>query len=606
MRRGRPASPEADRWAVALALLGGAALIAGLLAWALDGVPRRTAILAVLVVSGALSLATILRRTASPDPRLAAAGYLVPDAPLVRVLHVLLTLLHNAGIIVVVYAALARFGALTHPVGAGAERVLPLVTGSYLLLLALACVARLREQGGFVRTWATRAHGIAAVGVTLGFTLVAAAVLPEGHFGHGEAALLEADAVVLALAAALGTGTQLFLALRLPTMLDLVLSGTRMLNQKPAGGGTPPIVHAAVVTALGTVVIGFLAYQLDVADRLGGFRSDRAALLFLLVPTTMALFFATSAFQIWRESRRGFYRQRVSTKLRNDLLVYGLSAAAGITSATLLFLTLTHRITSVGPVPADLDFAKDLIVLGIVATAGPIGMYLHREHKRVDHIEERLPDLLNDLAESRRAGLTMAAALRSASHSDYGALTPEVRKMAAQVGWGVSFTDVLQQFAGRVRTGLVERSVSLIIEASRTGGSVAEILKAAARDAYEIKALQQERRLSMLTYLIVIYVVFFVFLCVIAVLDVRFIPQVLAAGHATAQMEASTQGVSFTPAFDREGIRFVYFNAVVVQAVGNGLVGGVLSESRVTAGFRHVAIMAAMAWVVFRILLATA
>jgi archaeal flagellar protein FlaJ len=110
----------------------------------------------------------------------------------------------------------------------------------------------------------------------------------------------------------------------------------------------------------------------------------------------------------------------------------------------------------------------------------------------------------------------------------------------------------------------------------------------------------------MLTYLIVIYVVFFVFLCVIAVLDIRFIPQVLAAGEATAQIEAATQGVGQAAAFDREGIRFVYFNAVVVQAVGNGLVGGVLSESHVTAGLRHVAIMAAMAWVIFRLLLATA
>jgi flagellar protein FlaJ len=283
--------------------------------------------------------------------------------------------------------------------------------------------------------------------------------------------------------------------------------------------------------------------------------------------------------------------------------VYGFSSLAGLGLATLLVMNLGGRIDAIGPFPGGKDLSKDLIVMTILVTAGPIGWHISRQNRRVDAIENRLPDFLNDLAETRRAGLTLAASLQSCSLSDYGALTPEIQKMANQVSWGVPFTEALAQFAQRVRTNLVRRSVHLIIEASRTGGSVADILKAAARDAYEIKALESERRVNMMTYLIVLYVVFFVFMTVIAVMDSKFIPQVIAANQVAGQIGVEEGNVPLGGGnLDQETMRFTFFSAAIVQAIGNGIVGGVLSEGRVTAGFRHVAIMAFSAWLLFRFL----
>src|SRR5581483_1034192 len=108
------------------------------------------------------------------------------------------------------------------------------------------------------------------------------------------------------------------------------------------------------------------------------------------------------------------------------------------------------------------------------------------------------------------AGMTLPRALLAASKGVYGALTPEIKQMSAQVEWGISFTDALERFAERVRTPLIVRTVSLVTEAARAGGSVVDILNAASSDAREIQQILDDRRRQMGIYSVIIYVSFFV------------------------------------------------------------------------------------------------
>ena len=598
-----PTTPRA--WQGAVFLFAGLGLAAGLAAIGAEGLLRRLCLLVLLLAGLALAQAASARHVPlEPQAAMGGMGYKPPERRLVRALHAFLSLLHNGGIMVVVFAALVRLNVLPLDLPTEVLKFFPLALGAYLMLLALAVKQRIDERGGVLRTWYTRTHGwllglLAAPILLLGAALLFIPSIPFGAF-----TFTEPDLQVLVLAGILGVGTQLFLAVHLPTLFDLVSDLLRLFAEpRRDGRGTPPIVYAILLAVGTTGLLGFLLLRFDLYHRLGGFQDDRVGLLLVLLPVGLALFLAFSALQIWREGRRGLYSKKITRSVRNDILVYGFSALAGLGLATLLVLNLGGRIESIGPFPGGKDLSKDLIVMTILVTAGPIGWHISRQNRRVDAIESRLPDFLNDLAETRRAGLTLAASLQSCSLSDYGALTPEIQKMANQVSWGVPFTDALAQFAERVKTNLVRRSVHLIIEASRTGGSVADILKAAARDAYEIKALESERRVNMMTYLIVLYVVFFVFMTVIAVMDAKFIPQVIAANQVAGQIGVEESNVPLGGGnLDQETMRFTFFSAAIVQAIGNGIVGGVLSEGRVTAGFRHVAIMAFSAWLLFRFL----
>ncbi len=585
--------------------LGLLALLVGFGASQAAGSTRRLLLIALYVCALGVPLLASARAIRRPQASVVGgAGYVVPQTALEKVLHPLLSLLYNAGLMVIVFAALLRFHLLLLTFPEALAQNFPLLLGVYVTLLAVAAERRIAQQGGVLRTWYTRAHAwvlMAVSGLILGAGLVLAAF---GEVrGGGVRYLVEDDLLVLVLVGVLGVGTQIFLAANLPTIFDLASSLARAFTTKRRIGDTPPFVYAAIIAVAAVTAFAIVAIRFDLLGSIGYFRDSRVALLLVAIPVAAAAFFGSAAIQIWREGRRGLYKKRISTRLRNDLIVYGLSSALGLAGGVLLVLAYAGRFDGWGPFTGQ-GLRMDLIAFTIVGTAGPIGVYLHRQDKRVDGIEARLPDFLSDLAETRRAGLTMSAALHSCALSDYGPLTAEVKKMSQQVGWGVSFNEALAQFAERVKTSLVLRSTSLIIEASRTGGSVAEILKAAAKDAHEIKGLENDRRVQMLTYLIVIYVVFGVFVLVIGVLDGQFIPQVLAANKVAAQTSGlGSQSFGNQNNVDIDSIHFAYFLGAMVQSVGNGMVGGVLSEGRVSSGFRHAALMAGISWVVFRFVL---
>lgn len=588
-----------------LLLLSASAMLFGLLASVTVGLAR-TFFLALLVTAAGAAVLVLERSTGVAVTPLGGPGYRVPPAPWVRWLHVIVMVLYSVGIMIVVFAAMVRTNVIDVQVSSGMVQVFPLFIGAYLLLLGVTANQQIERHGGVTRDWSTRTHAflIAAFFALTILAAVALAFSPRIESG-GQVILQTSDLPVLVLIAALGAGTHVLLAAGLPTAIDLLLHLVEKKDrEQPTHIQTPPIVYAMVLAVAVAAVVSFLAAQLDLFDRIGRFRDDRVVYVVAVVPLALVVFFATSALAIWREGRRGLYRKRISTKLRNDLLVYGFSALGGLIGLVALTMVLGGRLEHIPALGSGRDLAKDITALTILATTGPIGWYLHRQHQRLDAIEVRLPDFLNDLAESRRAGLTLTSSLRVAASTDYGGLTPEVRKMANQVGWGISFNEALDQFAQRVNTSLVKRTTQLVIEASHTGGSISEILKAAARDAFELKTIEAERRVTMMTYLIVIYVVFFVFMVVLASLDTQFIPAVIDAQQQVEGTNIEGGLGAGGSNINSEEIRFVYFNAAMVQAIGNGIVGGVLGEGRVTAGFRHVAIMTFSGWVVFRLLLA--
>ncbi|MEW6069834.1 MAG: type II secretion system F family protein [Candidatus Thermoplasmatota archaeon] len=238
------------------------------------------------------------------------------------------------------------------------------------------------------------------------------------------------------------------------------------------------------------------------------------------------------------------------------------------------------------------------LAFAILLPIGPMSFYQYFKIRKIDKMEEKLPDFLRDLSEYWRGGLSMSAAITALSKTEYGALTKEVNKMATQISWGIAFQEVLKLLAERVKTKLVQRSVSLIDEANRAGGRISDILITASNDAREIKWLEVERRKGTATYVIVIYVGFFVYLAVVAVLSGVFLPAVVGAGGGLGEGGAGVGGITIAK-IDTQLLSFILFCSVLVQAVGNGIVGGLMTEGKIVAGLKHSFIMGCIGWIVF-------
>jgi flagellar protein FlaJ len=299
-------------------------------------------------------------------------------------------------------------------------------------------------------------------------------------------------------------------------------------------------------------------------------------------------------------------RLRLYSKKDGTRIVAGVGFAVLLVFFVIAFLNLINSVNiGLRPgEPAGIRF-MNFLVLGIAGFCGPYGFYVARKQKNVKQIERRLPEFLRDVAEAGRFGMTLAEAVIVASSGRYGRLTDEIKKMAAQIDWGVPATEALKLFSQRVDTPMVNRVVSIIVKSSDAGGDVADVLAMVSHDAKENQLTEDERKIAMSTYIAVIYISFLVFLVTIWILNVTFLPKIKESSDALAR-QAAEVGQDIPDILPADignviiGLQVAFFIAAVTHAVGDGILAGVLDNGKVANGLRHSFMMLVIAFVSFQ------
>jgi len=239
----------------------------------------------------------------------------------------------------------------------------------------------------------------------------------------------------------------------------------------------------------------------------------------------------------------------------------------------------------------------DFAILAILISIIPVSVLDFREQSRVKNLEDALPNFFRDLAGMNDSGMTLPNAVHLVAGAEYGTLTPHIRKLDNEMSWGVGFVEGMYRFGKNLGTPLANRSVDLIAKASKAGGDISEVLRAAANDTFEVVNLAQERRNNMLIYVIIVIVSWAVFMFVIAVLVSSFLSTMATAGTA-AQMTAASS--KFMGRIDLPAYKRLFTHAAMIQGFFSGLCAGQMGEGRVVAGLKYSAIMLIISWVVFR------
>ncbi len=255
-----------------------------------------------------------------------------------------------------------------------------------------------------------------------------------------------------------------------------------------------------------------------------------------------------------------------------------------------------------GLIPLDpIDWA----MISAMVFFGPFGFYVTSQQKRTRRIERRLPDFLRDVSEAGRFGMTLSDAIVVSAGGRYGELTPEIKKMAAQIQWGVPANKALNLFAERVDTPLVNRVVAIITKANQAGGNVADVLTMVSQDTKEIHQSEDEQTIAMTSYLAVIYISFAVFIVVIIILNTQFLVQMEEAGAQVGAEEMEGAGGMGGTEIRTENIpviQSIFTLAVFVHALGDGIVAGVLQNGKITNGMKHSFILVMIGFITLRIL----
>jgi flagellar protein FlaJ len=238
----------------------------------------------------------------------------------------------------------------------------------------------------------------------------------------------------------------------------------------------------------------------------------------------------------------------------------------------------------------------DFAVLTVLICIIPISLLDLKEQIRVSNLENALPNFFRDLAGMNDSGMTLPTAVHLVAGAEYGTLTPHIKKLDNEMSWGVNFVEALYRFGQGLGTKLADRSVDLIAKASKAGGDVSEVLRAAAKDTFEVVNLQTERANNMLIYVIIVLVAFAVFLFVIAILVSSFLSTMATAGSAAS----STGAKGFGGQIDIFVYKRLFSHAAMLQAFFSGMVAGQMGEGRFIAGLKYSAIMLIIAWATFR------
>lgn len=266
---------------------------------------------------------------------------------------------------------------------------------------------------------------------------------------------------------------------------------------------------------------------------------------------------------------------------RTKYLAYLISAIIGIVITAVGYLSfgLSYRFHS---------FVGFALAFSLLMPA----LIVHFEIWRKKRIDEALPRLLDDIAESHEAGMTLLEALEESSKRKYGPITVELKKLTAQLSWGVEFEEAFKSFARRINTTLTTRVTVLIIESVKLGGDLKTTFNSTAKFVRQMIALRKERASQLRSYLMIIYVSTLIFIMILIILyQSFFLPMASQQQSSFLQIQMSLG--------DYKGL---LFDLAIVEAFFGGLTAGKLSEGVTLAGLKHSVLLILVATIILTLL----
>ena len=273
---------------------------------------------------------------------------------------------------------------------------------------------------------------------------------------------------------------------------------------------------------------------------------------------------------------------------------YTIYIATAIVGILIVFFPLIMRIktidecfvvTSIGiPLPYDVIFNIS-IVFGLIVICIPIALINYLEDKYVKSIEDKLPDLFKELAESTRAGLSLPQALEEYAKREKGsALGKEINRIVVRYKLRTDFEEAVRSFAERIPTTPVQRAYITLVEAYRSGGRMTEVLDSAARIYSMIRDYEHSKKNRLKHYIWIIYMSVFLFSFIAVILMESFI-------RPTAEIGKTARGSFVFGALDERIYEGLFFLSSLVQSIMGGIIAGKIVDGSAVKGVKHVIVL---------------
>ena len=237
------------------------------------------------------------------------------------------------------------------------------------------------------------------------------------------------------------------------------------------------------------------------------------------------------------------------------------------------------------------NFIKPLIVFGVIIATIQFWVDMITENKRQNELELQFLEFSRALESTVRSGIPIPKAIKQISSSDYGALTPYVKKLTNQLDWGIPLSEAFIVFAKDTNNKVVKKSVSILNEAERSGGNIEVVLNAVTNSVLQIKKIKEERKANAYSQLVQGYIIFFIFIAIMLILQIYLMPQLGDISGALFQglrggfvNYVETGGAETSSQLNLENI---FLALISIQGIFAGLMIGKFAEGEIKAGIKH-------------------
>ncbi|MBI4360886.1 type II secretion system F family protein [Candidatus Micrarchaeota archaeon] len=143
-------------------------------------------------------------------------------------------------------------------------------------------------------------------------------------------------------------------------------------------------------------------------------------------------------------------------------------------------------------------FLRDVLLglaapfLGLAAFIGVLLIALSypsmQANQRATHVDRVLPFALRQLSTQVKAGVSFHRAMQSIAASDYGLLSEEFAKVAADVNRGDTMENALLKMSRRTKSRGLRRTVTQLLRSFKSGGNLSQIISDIADDvSFEVR-----------------------------------------------------------------------------------------------------------------------
>ncbi len=216
----------------------------------------------------------------------------------------------------------------------------------------------------------------------------------------------------------------------------------------------------------------------------------------------------------------------------------------------------------------------------------------YQELQRQKEIELKFLEFIRSLVGSVRSGLPISKAILQVSREDFGAMSPYVHKLANQIEWGIPLHNALLIMASDTQNGVIHRSISIIIEADKSGGDIGDVLESVSQSVYNVKRLKQNLKSETHSQVVQGYIVFYIFIGVMLMIQLYLTPQLsglnanLAPGE-TMDLNVLPGGIGTGSPGEVVDLDRIFFFLVIIQGFFSGLTIGKFSEGTIKQGLVH-------------------